>query len=433
LSWSLSVLADKGAELRAWLIALAPDFLRDLIAAAPLWAIGVVAALAAALLWGGLAYVARLVGGRDDVDDPVPASSAPRSAVRAPLQVDRRSSKMLPKVLARLDRLDVDGILAGATPLDAAERERRNAAAAEIVADASPAANAAAREIVAGKIAGAYAILERDARNAYADAADRWRRLGALVLGTDTAKAVAAYEEAFRLQPDDFWTCIELARLRSIAGDLRGAHQAAFAAELAARSERETSVALNALGNVLMDDGDAAGAKARYEASLRIRERLAARDRRNPAPQRDLAAAFVKLGDVLVRADEVDEAKACYEAGLRIRERLAAKDRRNPDAQRDLSISLTKLGLVAERAGDLAGAKARYEASLRIAERLAAESRGSVQAQRDLSSNLDKLGYVLLKAGDSAGARRRYEASQRISQTTRKEEPRSDWLAALRT
>jgi tetratricopeptide (TPR) repeat protein len=432
LSWSLSWLADDGAELRAWLLALAPDFLQGLIAAAPLWVIGIVVVLTAAVLLRGLVRLGSAFSRPGGVEDDFSESTVTRYAPRSPVRGGTNESNLLAQVMARFDRLDVDRILEGTAPLGGVERERRNAAAAEIVAEASPAASAAAREIAAGEIAAAYAILERDARLAREDAAERWRRLGALALGTDAAKAIAAYEEALKLQPGDFWTCIELARLRSISGDLRGAHQAAFAAERAAQSEREMSVALNALGNVLVKAGDPAGAKARYEASLRIRKRLAAQNKYNAAAQRDLSASLIKLGDVLVDMDDLDEAKARYEASLQIAERQVAQNKRNAEAQRDLAISLSKLGAVAEKAGELAVAKARYEASLQIAERLAAEHKGNAQAQRDLSISLDNLGYVLLKAGDSAGARRRYEASQRISErwTKRKEEKGSGWLAA---
>jgi len=423
----VSLLADDGAELRAWLIAHSPDFLQESIAAAPVWVICTVATLTVAVLvWAairlvrnalrGLARLGTALTGRGEAEDVLLEPTATRRAVRRLARGATRESKLLAQVMARLDRLDVDRILAGAAPLGVVERELRNAAAAEIVAEASPATSAAAREIAAGEIARACAILERDARAASEDAAERWRRLGALVLGIDAAKALAAYEEAFKLQPSDFWTCIELGRLRNASGDLRGAHQAAFAAERAAQSERETSVALNALGNVLVKAGDPAGAKARYEASLQIRERLAAQNRRSVTAQRDLSIGLIKLGDVLVQMGDLAGAKARYETSRQIRERLAAQNKRSAEAQRDLAISLTKLGSVSEKAGDLAGAKARYEASLQIAERLVAQNRESALAQRDLSVSLDNLGYVLVKAGDSAGAKARYEASRRISE-----------------
>jgi tetratricopeptide (TPR) repeat protein len=415
VSWLVSLLADDGAELRAWLIAHSPDFLQDSMAAAPVWAIYMVAALTVlVLVWAAIRMVGKALTGSGEAENVFPEPTAMRRAVRR--RGGAQESKLLARVMAGLDRIDVDRILAGTAPVGGAERERRNAAAAEIVAEASPAASAAAREIAAGEIASAYEILERDARVAREDAAERWRRLGALVHGIDAAKALAAYEEAFKLQPGDFWTCVELGRLRSASGDLRGAHQAAFAAERAAQSEREKSVALNALGNVLVEAGDPAGAKARYEASLKIRERLAAQNRRSAAAQRDLSIGLVKLGDVLLQMGDFAGAKARFATSLQIRERLAAQDKRSAEAQRDLAISLTKLGAVSEQAGDLAGAKARYEASLRIAERLAAENRESAQAQRDLSVSLDNLGYLLVKAGDSAGAKARYEASRRISE-----------------
>ena len=123
-------------------------------------------------------------------------------------------------------------------------------------------------------------------------------------MGVDTAKARAAYEEAFRLQPEDFWTCVELARLRRESGDLNGAREADLAFERAAQDVRERSVAATTLGDVLREGGDLAGAKARYEEGLEISERPD-RDTPGSAAAQLLAAkdwlkdgAFVPFGDL---------------------------------------------------------------------------------------------------------------------------------------
>ncbi|MBU6408558.1 MAG: hypothetical protein KGS44_15750, partial [Alphaproteobacteria bacterium] len=142
-------------------------------------------------------------------------------------------------------------------------------------------------------------------------------------MGVDTAKARAAYEEAFKLQPEDFWTCVELAWLRQESGDLNGAREAALACERAAQDDRERSVAANTQGTILREGGDLAGAKARYEQSLGVAERLARDNPGSAQAQRDLSITYDRLGDVLRDGGDLAGAKARYEQSLGVAERLA--------------------------------------------------------------------------------------------------------------
>ncbi|MFN7179647.1 hypothetical protein [Hyphomonas sp.] len=353
-------LADDGARLREWLTGQTPDWLHGLIATLPLWAagaLGVVAALASVwvviqIVQGAIALLRFLWGlvtrpvttARDTF---VPETKAARKDVeklKADLAAEKaENARRQEEILARLDALQRLQVAAGADPLGAEERGRRDAAVAEIVAEASPAADAAAEKLAAGDLAGAIATLERDARADAEAAAEKWRRLGALVLGVDFAKAKAAYEEAFRLQPDDFWTCVELARLRQTGGDLAGARLAAEAAARSAATEREKSVAADALGDVLREGGDLSGARAQYEAGLKVSERLA---RDNPASaeaQRDLSISYERLGDVLAASGDRAGAIARYRQSLPIAEALAQANPSHPGLQKDAAITRARL------------------------------------------------------------------------------------------
>ena len=115
---------------------------------------------------------------------------------------------------AEVERLIRGWLANDAERLRAWLSEQRDEAAAALVAERSPAADAAARAIAAGDFAAAVATLERDARAATEDAAERWRRLGALARAQDTAKARQAYEEAFKLEPGDF---LDLCRACALA------------------------------------------------------------------------------------------------------------------------------------------------------------------------------------------------------------------------
>ena len=261
--------ANNGATLRALLIAHTPDLLHGLIASAPMAVLLVLATIVLlAAAWAVVELLKSafkmlgLIGKatKNPADAFKEIVSPPEAATQE--SVEKLDAK-LERVLAILDKEGAEKAATGSAPLGTEELTRRNTAAAEIVSETTPAAEAAVREIVAGDIDAAIATLKRDARADVAAAAEKWRRLGALVRGVDTAEARAAYEEAFKLQPDDFSTCVELARLRREAGDLNGARIAAEAAERAASAPRDHSVAADTLGNVLREAGDLAAAQDR--------------------------------------------------------------------------------------------------------------------------------------------------------------------------
>ncbi len=84
---------------------------------------------------------------------------------------------------------------------------------------------------------------------------------------------------------------------------------------------------------------------------------------------RNLSVSHNKIGDVLVSKGELDGALEAYQASLAIRERLAAADPANTQWQRDLIVSHVKLSA---SGGD---AKIHLAAALEIAERLMAEGK----------------------------------------------------------
>ena len=181
-------------------------------------------------------------------------------------------------------------------------------------------------------------------------------------------------------------------------------------------AQRDLSVSLNKLGDVLFASGDLAAARNRFEESLKIRQRLAAANPSSAEPQRDLSVSLNKLGDVLFASGDLAAARNRFEESLKIRQRLAAANPSSAQAQRDLSVSLNELGNLLVASGNLTGARARFEESLKINERLAAANPTSAEAQRDLSVSLNKLGHVLVELGDLEGARHRFEEGLKIRQ-----------------
>lgn len=92
--------------------------------------------------------------------------------------------------------------------------------------------------------------------------------------------------------------------------------------------------------------------------------------------QRDLGKRLDALGGEALKASDLSAAKARYEESLRIFQKLAQQNPTSDDAQRDLSLSLFKLGSLAGLTGDLPAAKARLEECVSILKMLA--ERGTI-------------------------------------------------------
>ena len=199
--------------------------------------------------------------------------------------------------------------------------------------------------------------------------------------------------------------------------------------------QRNLSVSHNKVGDVLAQ-GDAPGALAEFRASLAISEKLAASDPRNAGWQRDLSVSREYVGDVLLAQGDAPGALAEFRASLTISEKLAASDPSNAGWQRDLSVSRESVGDVLLAQGEAPGALADFRASLAIREALAASDPSNAVWQRDLMVGHYKLGTVILAQGDAPGALAEYRASLAIAETRAGKDPtdatRRDDVAELR-
>lgn len=382
------------AWVRDRLVGLAPDWLDPYVYQVPdgllvfgaptvVFVLALVALKGAYELWDTYVRAGDAIAGRKKPD---PATQDGQQAIQ----------RQLSEIIAVLENRQ-------SQPLAAEAEEAREAAVADLVEDTSAAAEEAASDLAQGDLDQGFAVLEREARAAEAMAVDKWRRLGALAAGVDTARARAAYEEAFRLDPTDFWTCVFLARLRREAGDLDAAQQAIKPIKAAARSEREHAVAENEAGDVLLRAGDAAGAKHHYEAGLVAAQLLAAQNPGDAQAQRNLSVSLAKVGDVLLVGYRNPEGAGPYfYRAAEIARRHAAPH--CLEAQRDVAMGLSKLGDASVEIKDGAAAHQQYTASLDIFERLAAAKPGSLQAQRDVLTGLRKLADALVMTKDWAGA-----------------------------
>jgi hypothetical protein len=175
----------------------------------------------------------------------------------------------------------------------------------------TPEGLAALARFNAGDEPGAITVLDQlraahdAARKKRADleSAAEGRRIATLALEArtrgklTTAQVITRYEEVIRLDPGVHWDWVELGRLYTAGGNLPAALQAAQAAAKTAADERDQSVANDAIGDVLVAQGDLPAALTAFRASHAIFETLAKRDPGNSQWQRDLIVSYVKLSE----------------------------------------------------------------------------------------------------------------------------------------
>jgi tetratricopeptide (TPR) repeat protein len=138
-----------------------------------------------------------------------------------------------------------------------------------------------------------------------------------------------------------------LGRLGETAGSLADASMAFAAALAAARragDERDESVALNCVGDVLVAQGNLAEALRSFRDGLLIAERLAQSDPGNAGWQRDLAVSHERIGDVEEKLKHPAEARAAFGRALAIYESLLRSNPENTYFLVSSTVPLMRLG-----------------------------------------------------------------------------------------
>ena len=176
------------------------------------------------------------------------------------------------------------------------------------------------------------------------------------------------------------------------------------------------SVAFANEGQRLLAQGDLDGAKARYEAALKITERLVSLDPKNTVSQGNLAATHNGLARVLEAQGNLDGALEHYQADLEITTRLASLDPNNTGLQRDLRIGHACVAGVLQAQGDLDGALRNFKTSLSIDRRLVSLEPSTTDWQRDLAADHTYAGGILETQGDLDSASRHYQTALKIDQ-----------------
>ncbi len=166
--------------------------------------------------------------------------------------------------------------------------------------------------------------------------------------------------------------------------------------ELSADIQRQKSVAIENIGNVMFAQGKVDDALDNHLASRNIRKDLTAQDPTNTLWQRDLSISHNKVGDVLMAKDRPDEALEAFVAGREITERLTVLDPTNTLWQHDLSISYERIGDVHVAKNQFDDALDAYVVCIDFRQKLTTRDATNSGWQRDLSISHNKVGDVLM-------------------------------------
>ena len=268
------------------------------------------------------------------------------------IAVERKIDELRGLITAQAENAEEGGQTLSEDAID-----RAVAAAQEVLSSNDPLKADAQEALRKGDVQAAEAALETafereveaamrigdEAAQLKAKAARTAREKAALAATRSVAEAIRWYRKASELEPKHPWTQIELARLYKAGGNLSAAAKAARAAHDLADEDRDRSVALDEIGDVLRWQGDLGKALESHQASMVIREHLAKADASNAALQRDLSVSHERIGDLNEVRGEFAGAVEAYESSHVIARSLAMRFPDHMQFQSDLKITERRL------------------------------------------------------------------------------------------
>ena len=236
----------------------------------------------------------------------------------------------------------------------------------------------------AGDEVGAIAILDRlraaneqmrEARAKLQDAA-QGRRIARLALeartrGKITTQAVIArFEEVVRLDPGESADWTELDWLYLNAGRRTDAKRAVDALAAIAHDNHQRSIAFYERSNVLLAQGDLAGARAAAQQAVATSRRLAAADPKNADLDFTLSRTLISFGEIARRQGDLAAAQKSYMDEIAMARRRVAADPSNARVRNIPGSDQLHLADIRVPRGDMRGARAALEENLAIGRRL---------------------------------------------------------------
>ena len=165
--------------------------------------------------------------------------------------------------------------------------------------------------------------------------------------------------------------------------------------------QRDLSVGLEKMGDVLLGQDQLAKAHAAYLESFALRSELAAPSGVPPAATHDLSVAHERLGDVLSAQGKHQEALQAYSHSLGLREGLRATA--NATGEYDLSIAYERVGDAEFRMGHLSAALKNLQSCVSIRQHLAAAGQNTTLS-RHTAIAIDKVAEALAASGKNGDA-----------------------------
>jgi tetratricopeptide (TPR) repeat protein len=153
-----------------------------------------------------------------------------------------------------------------------------------------------------------------------------------------------------------------------------------------------------------------------YERALELFERVHASDKARVDYARDLSIALERLGDVMLQGQQLKRASALFNQSADLRRQRLARDPDNTDANRDLAVILERLGdlAVAERRLDLALNYFNEAVRVRTTDDPAIASPMDSVLTRDLAVLLYKTGAARFASGHDKSWIEPYEGAIRL-------------------
>lgn len=184
------------------------------------------------------------------------------------------------------------------------------------------------------------------------------------------------------------------------------------------------SKALDQIGQVRLNLGDAGGALSALDASLQLASELHRRAPDDPDRLFQLSQSNFWVGYAAWRHGDLDAAEQRFLAYLDNAERLVRFDPDNLTYQMELGYAHSNLGSVREARGDLLGAVEAYERTLAVKQDLVAQDSSNVDWVGELAETYNTLGVVVAKLGNYSEALERHQAELALKQGILIRDPR---------
>ncbi|MGR0480550.1 MAG: tetratricopeptide repeat protein [Candidatus Electronema sp. V4] len=236
---------------------------------------------------------------------------------------------------------------------------------------------------------------EAEGRQANKEAAAAARHLGALAFMSDTKAALAAYQKAVQLDPNDADGWNQLASLLLRTGELTQAEEAyrkVLALAEAHQNKQEQAMAFGNLGLVYRTRGELDKAEEMHRKALALNQALGRRE--------GMALAFGNLGLVYRTRGELDKAEEMHRKALALNEALGHRE--------GMALAFGNLGLVYQTRGELDKAEEMHRKALALNEALG--------HKEYMAANYGNLGLVYMTRGELDKAEEMYGKSLEISE-----------------